>query len=164
MLDPEMIQTRWYKLTQTHTACLFSCQICLLQCYSLYSISGFAFGIPGRPVRLVCETTIGNGRDLLKWMQVDHPHSRERARGDYVDGDPKHPTYFDMQMHERAELSQDGSLTIHSYEDEDAGWYYCYSQSQQVGYYLSLITFSKYIVWNVDIIFMIYFVISIRTY
>ena len=123
----------------------FSCQICLLWCWYLYSISGKAFEVPGWPVRLRCGDTIVNGREELEWRST-HPEHRLLAWGAYVDGVLTNVSYYDRLANGRAELSSDGSLTIHSYEDGEHGRYICHSEYREAVTYLY--TFSMYSLWS----------------
>ena len=116
-------------------------QICLF----VVNISGDAFGIPGHPVRLQCGGTIvKERREELVWRRSRTNPTPLLARGVYVDGNLKNASYFKELAGGRAKLSSDGSLTIHSYEDEDKGWYRCESRYRHV--WTELYTFSMYIV------------------
>ena len=98
-----------------------------------------------------------HGREELEWGGHIGPGKYLRlASGVYVDGILINASYGHSLGDGRAELSQDGSLIIHSYEDRDRngdgtfhGGYYCRSEFRKAK--ISLNRFRMYILWNVDI-------------
>ena len=102
----------------------FRCQIYILWCWCLYFISGFAYGIPGRPIRLKCGDAIEYHREELGWRYGSTPV----ASGVYTNGVLTNVSYYNKLADGRAELSLNGSLTIRTYEDGDSGSYRCMSE------------------------------------
>ena len=127
---------------------------CYLWCWYLYSIASRVYGILGRPVRLQCADAIVNGREELEWWSgYQDKLVLLLARGVYVDGVLTNPTYYDRLADGRAELSMDGSLTIHRYEYGDNARYWCKSEYRWLG--MDLSSFGMYILWIVDITFKV---------
>ena len=66
-------------------------------------------------------------RKELEWAE-DFKFERHVAQGVYFDGNLTKEFYHNELANGRAQLSSGGSLTIHSYEDMDAGLYLCYGK------------------------------------
>ena len=120
--------------------------ISLFEYFSLNSISGPVYGITGRPVRLSCGYAIIDGEERLWWkhkmFDTISGFGLEVAGGVYMNRTLANEIYV---KNKRAELSTNGSLIIHSYEDGDAGNYSCrsiYRSAESV-----LITSGGYIVY-----------------
>ena len=120
-------------------------------------ISGHVYGIPGRSVKLTCEHTTGNGREELVWSMYDL-HWKMVARASYVDGTVRDTFYYGTLEGGLAELDQNGTLIIHSYDEWDAGYYRCSSEYRSAWAYLT--TFGICILWIVCIIFQLVFVVN----
>ena len=107
------------------------------------SITGDVYGFPERPVRLGWfEDTTVNGREELEWRHDSHVNLLV-AKGIYINGDLTDAVYFSSLADGRAELTSGGALIIHSYEESDAGEYWCVSEHRTA--VSDLITFGMWI-------------------
>ena len=109
------------------------------------SITGDVYGFIGLPVRLACADTTVNGREELAWIYDSHRNLRV-AKGIYVNGNLADAVYYKPLAGGRAELARDGSLIIHSYEDRDAGEYWCISEYRSASSHLTTIGMSFWLV------------------
>ena len=96
-------------------------------------------------MRLDCGYTNMNGRQELWWerQKKNNYLLLQMASGIYLNRTLIDVFYNDRLVEGRSELSPDGSLTIHSYEDKDSGNYSCHTKHGSA--WSDVTTFSKYV-------------------
>ena len=94
-------------------------------------------------MRLECGDAKLNGREELQWKGSLEVTNQLLAKGIYVNGVLTEASYYNKLADGRAELNQDGSLTIYNYEDWHTGMYHCKSEYRWA--ITDLATFCKYI-------------------
>ena len=110
--------------------------------YYVYFILGVIFGCPGHPVELAWVDATMDGVVALLHMSLSGAPT-PLVQEFYVDGVLTDALYKSKLADGQAEFYPNGSLTIHSYDDGDSGWYMYYSNHTAVEH--RLITFSMYI-------------------